>query len=146
MLSRWKILNKLFDQVTIKFKKFMEGRYGNDLLNSDLIIMYLLAFLIRIFTSGLLRTILFGAMWGILLFYLYRFFSTSIAARQEENRSYTELRNKVRSKLRFSELKDRDHRYFNCPNCDLRMRVPKGVGKITVECPKCHHEFSEDIK
>ncbi len=139
-------MNKLFDQIIIKFKKLMVGRYGNDLLNSDLIIFYLLAFLLRMFVSGILRTILFGAMWGFLLFYLYRFFSTSISTRQEENRSYIELRNKVKSKLRFSELKDRDHRYFSCPNCDLRMRVPKGVGKITVDCPKCHHEFTKEIK
>jgi glutaredoxin len=34
-----------------------------------------------------------------------------------------------------------DYSVVNCPNCPTRLRVPKGKGKLTVNCPKCKAEF-----
>lgn len=36
---------------------------------------------------------------------------------------------------------DAEHRIFRCPQCDQRVRVPRGRGKIAITCPKCGHEF-----
>lgn len=30
---------------------------------------------------------------------------------------------------------------INCPNCNAKLRVPNGKGKIKVKCPKCTKEF-----
>ena len=38
-------------------------------------------------------------------------------------------------------LKDREHRYFDCPKCHQTVRVPKGKGKIAISCPKCREKF-----
>ena len=38
-------------------------------------------------------------------------------------------------------IKDRQHRYFNCPRCRQVVRVPKGKGKISITCPKCREKF-----
>ena len=36
---------------------------------------------------------------------------------------------------------DREHRIFRCPNCDKRVRVPRGRGKIEITCPHCGNKF-----
>ncbi len=33
------------------------------------------------------------------------------------------------------------YKYFNCPNCNQKVRVPKGKGKIEITCPKCRTSF-----
>ena len=36
---------------------------------------------------------------------------------------------------------DRTHKFFTCPNCRNRLRVPAGKGKIAITCPKCGTRF-----
>ena len=41
----------------------------------------------------------------------------------------------------FDRLKDRQHRYFDCPKCHQMVRVPRGKGKISITCPRCREKF-----
>lgn len=42
------------------------------------------------------------------------------------------------------EVKDRkNYKYFQCPSCHQKIRVPKGRGKIRIHCPKCGHDFEK---
>lgn len=34
-----------------------------------------------------------------------------------------------------------DYKVVNCPECEARLRVPKGKGKIKITCPKCKLAF-----
>ena len=34
----------------------------------------------------------------------------------------------------------------NCPQCDQKLRFPKGVGGIVMVCPSCGKKFSSDFK
>ena len=38
-------------------------------------------------------------------------------------------------------IKDRQHKYFDCPKCRQPVRVPRGKGKIAITCPKCKEKF-----
>ena len=48
-----------------------------------------------------------------------------------------------RFRLRRTIHRDKDHRYFKCPNCGQQLRVPRGKGKITVTCRNCGVSFEE---
>lgn len=132
----------MFRKIGSAFRRMMYGRYGSDELNLLLLILAVLislcnAVLSSIFTQSevFVRWIspsLSLLMLGLLGVNLYRCFSRNIYKRQKENRR---LRNFL------TRLKDRSHRYYRCPGCHQRVRVPKGRGKINIRCPKCGNKF-----
>lgn len=132
----------MFRKIGSAFRRMMYGRYGSDELNLLLLILAVLislcnAVLSSIFTQSevFVRWIspsLSLLMLGLLGVNLYRCFSRNIYKRQKENRR---LRNFL------TRLKDRSHRYYRCPGCRQRVRVPKGRGKINIRCPKCGNKF-----
>ena len=122
--------------------RFMAGRYGNDQLNLALMVAYLALYLISILTHF---TILYWVALVLVLVSLFRCFSRKIERRRAENTRYLQLiRPLQRSFKTFrTRVKDRDHRYFKCPNCKQQMRVPRGKGRITVHCRTCGTTFEE---
>lgn len=44
-----------------------------------------------------------------------------------------------REKDHASQLKD--YRFFTCPTCKQKVRVPRGKGKIKIHCPRCKNDF-----
>ena len=73
-------------------------------------------------------------------------FSRNEVKRSEENmrwvKFWTELKTNV--KQFFVRLKNiRKYRYFKCPQCKARLRLPRKVGEVTVTCGKCHHQFKQ---
>jgi len=117
---------------------FMAGRYGTDKLNMALLIAALVMcflptvlMLLRL-NIPLLNLVLALGSYALTGYAIFRCFSRNTYKRYEENRKY----------LRFVErLKDRDHKYFDCPRCRQPVRVPRGKGKIAISCPKCKEKF-----
>ena len=112
---------------------FMAGRYGTDKLNIALLVAALVLCVLPIFIRlPLLNLILALGSYGLTSYAIFRCFSRNTYKRYEENRRY----------LRFVErIKDRQHKYFNCPRCRQSVRVPRGKGKIAITCPKCKERF-----
>ena len=120
-------------KLTAGLRSFMSGRYGTDKLNTTILGVGVVICLITIFIPWqqvdlALTTIAYGLMfWAI-----FRSLSRNTYKRYQENRKY----------LTFMErLKDREHRYFDCPKCRQPVRVPRGKGKIAITCPKCREKF-----
>ena len=115
------------------FRNFMAGRYGTDKLGLTLLgaalVMSLLSSFIPLIVVRLALTL---AYYGLMFWALFRMFSRNTYARYEENRKFLRF---------FDQLKDREHRYFNCPKCRQTVRVPRGKGKIAITCPKCTEKF-----
>ena len=63
---------------------------------------------------------------------------------QEQNQKYLQMTSKLR--LRFNKEKNlmkqrKTHHIYACPGCGQKIRIPRGKGKIEIECPKCHTKF-----
>ena len=115
----------------------MYGRYGTDRLNLALICMVLALSLLNnilyIFIRSDLLFSLLSLLYGALVVVaVYRMLSRNIVARRSENQKWMNFCNRLR---------DRNHRYFHCPRCKQRVRVPRHKGKINIRCPKCGERF-----
>ena len=111
----------------------MAGRYGTDKLNMAILgaglVICVLVMFIRQPIVDLILTLL---SYLLMIWAIFRMLSRNTYKRYQENRRY----------LRFLErLKDREHRYFDCPRCRQPVRVPRGKGKISITCPKCKERF-----
>lgn len=124
-------------------RRFMMGRYGGDQLSMALIILSVLLSLI----AQLIRIPLLGLIGYIPIFIaIYRILSRDISRRSMENYKFAMFMSPVYSWFRktwYHIVDSRTHRYFKCPNCKAKLRVPKGKGKIIITCPKCKTEFKE---
>lgn len=123
-------------------QRFMYGRYGTDELNIFLLVTYLVLLLLSVLPGlGLLETIAFVlVVWTV-----FRTLSRNYARRRAENAKFLKVVGPVIRwyRLRRTMLRDKEHRYFKCPNCGQQLRVPKGKGTITVTCRSCGISFRE---
>ena len=133
MNSFGNFLRQLGAKINAGLRRFMMGRYGTDKLNTAILGAGLVACLIQlvvrnVFVDLALTLVSYGLMgWAI-----FRALSRNTYKRYQENRKYLAL---------LQKLKDREHRYFNCPRCRQQIRVPRGKGKIAITCPKCKEKF-----
>ena len=114
-------------------RQFMLGRYGTDKLNMAILTAgVVLSVLVMFISNPLADGLLTFFAYVLMIWAIFRMLSRNTYKRYQENRKY----------LRFVErIKDRDHRYFDCPRCRQIVRVPRGKGKISITCPKCKEQF-----
>ena len=122
----------------------MMGRNGADALNRFLSIVLLVLLVVGLFVRGSFGAALGGVNLALLIYIYFRMFSRNIYQRQRENGAYLRLRYRVTSGVR--GMTDRwhqrkDFRFFKCPSCRTRLRVPRGKGKINIVCRKCGTSF-----
>ena len=120
----------------------MYGRYGGDQLSWFLLIVYVVLLLL----SGLPHLgILSWVALLVLAWSFFRMFSRRYDRRRAENARFLALAGPAIRwlKMRRTILTDREHRYFRCPNCGQYLRVPRGKGRITVNCRSCGVSFEE---
>ena len=123
-------------------RRMLYGRYGADQLSWFLLIVYVaLSILSGLPHLGLLSWV---AML-VLVWSFFRMFSRRYDRRRAENARFLAMAGPAIRwlKMRRTILRDRDHRYFRCPNCGQYMRVPRGKGRITVNCRSCGVSFEE---
>lgn len=130
-----------------RFYRFMQGRYGVDQLSKFLIFIGLIVILMSRFVGGFILNLI---GWLIILYTYFRIFSRNHTKRYKENAKYLYFVDRVRNFLRKNGFqkkrsllrKDRKtHHIYTCPSCRQRIRIPKGKGRIEVNCPSCSHKF-----
>ncbi len=121
-----------------KFMRFMAGRYGQDqlgkFLNIAIIVLFVVAILLS-FVSGVAYIVCYVLAVTLLAYNYYRMFSRQIYKRAAENQKFLNF------KAHLKQMKT--HKFFRCPKCKTKVRVPRGKGKICITCPKCREEFIE---
>ena len=115
----------------------MYGRNGTDSLNRALFIPIVLLFALSMFTQGNVRIIVSLFAWALIIYMYFRTFSKNIVKRRKENDWYERKINYIKTRARQAK----QYRFFTCPNCKTHLRVPRGVGKITITCKKCGTKF-----
>ena len=125
-----------------KFYRFMQGRYGIDQLNSFLMIVCVICFIVNMFIGSIVLTFIAYGTW---LFVIFRMFSKNIYARNLENDKYLNFFSPLSRwlKLKLMSKQDPSNKYFSCPKCKQMVRVPKGHGTVVVTCPNCQNKFEK---
>ena len=130
-----------------KFNKFMQGRYGVDELSRFTMGVALALIILTMFVNIVNRSV--GSVLDFLgiaaiVYAYFRIFSRNIQQRYAENQKYLQMTSKLR--LRFNKEKNlmkqrKTHHIYACPGCGQKIRIPRGKGKIEIDCPKCHPKF-----
>lgn len=119
--------------------RFMYGRNGLDQLGWATFVTEL----VLTFASGFVRvqavwmTLRLIAMVLIVLLF-YRMLSRDLPRRRAENAWFLRWWTPLRTGFRDARCRraDKAHKYVKC-SCGAWCRVPKGVGKVELMCPKC---------
>ena len=132
-----------FDKFRAAVSRFMSGRYGSDQLNLTMVIGALI-----VTTIGSLSGVYFLTLAAdaLLLLAIFRMFSKDRYRRAHENQMYREKTQKVRRAATawVNRVKNsRKYPYYTCPKCKQRLRVPRGVGNITITCKQCGTKFDK---
>ena len=126
-----------------KLSRIFSGRQGMDEFSKALFWMGLVCMLLSVLTVNVLKgvfSLLFNWLGLMLLIFSFvRAFSRRLGQREAENNAYLALRQKQRysrqaAKERRAQRKD--FCFFICPGCGVMLRVPRGKGKIHINC-KC---------
>ncbi len=120
-------------KMRVGMQRFMAGRYGTDKLNMAILgvglVLCLVSMFLRVPAVNMMLTLISYVLVGVAIF---RTLSRNTYKRYQENRKYLGM---------LQRMKDRQHRYYDCPRCHQQIRVPKGKGKIAITCPKCGEKF-----
>ena len=124
-----------------RMTRFMYGRYGNDQLSKLYLGMAMVCLAVNLVTR---LDLFYVAGLGFLIYGMYRSISKDIAKMSAQNQKYLNWR--YQRIVKYNQTKKhlaqrKVYRFYKCPGCSQKVRVPRGRGKIMITCPKCHAEF-----
>ena len=126
-------LRQFSARLSAGLQNFMAGRYGTDKLNMLILSVGLAVSLLSVFVQyAPVNLLLVVLSYGLMIWAIFRTLSRNTYRRYQENRRFLQIVGRV---------KDRNNRYFDCPKCRQMVRVPRGKGKISITCPRCHERF-----
>ena len=132
-----------FDKIRAGFARFMSGRTGVDQLSYAMVIAALVMTIIGGIAGIGLLTLMADAL---ILLAFYRMLSKNRLKRAQENANYLQKTQKLRRAVTewVNRVKNsKKYRYFTCPKCKARLRVPRGVGSVTITCKSCGTKFDK---
>lgn len=124
-----------------RMMRFMYGRYGNDQLSKLYLGLAIVCLIVNLFTD---LAIFYVAGLLLLIYSIYRSFSKDISKMAAQNQKFLNWR--YQRIVKYNNTKkhlaqSKEYRFYKCPGCKQKVRVPRGRGKIAITCPKCHAEF-----
>lgn len=123
-------------------QNFMAGRNGFDSLSVFLLLLAVILNLVARFT-GLLIISIFTLV--LIALAIWRIFSKNLAKRRAENCRFRNITGDMKdyfSNYRYRRQQKKQYKFFTCPECKSRLRVPRGKGNISVTCPRCGLKFN----
>ena len=123
--------------------RFMQGRNGADQLGIASMWTAVVLTLINAFLNSAIVSLLITALW---VWAIFRLLSRNVTKRREENAWFSARFYKIKTSVMQARERFKNRKkfvYFECPNCHLPLRLPRGVGNVTVKCSKCGHSFEK---
>ncbi len=117
-----------------------------DRLNKILAAAAVILWLVSRFLSGGLRTLAFYLFLFFAGICIYRALSRNLARRSEENQRLEQWARTLRDgseTLNRRKEQRAEYKIFKCPGCGMKMRVPRGQGKVRVTCRQCGAIFEK---
>ena len=132
-----------FDKLRAGYARSMSGRTGVDQLSYAMVIGALVMSIVGGLAGIGLLTLMADAL---ILLAFFRMLSKNRLKRAQENANYLQRTQKLRRAM--SEWSNRvknskKYHYFTCPKCKARLRVPSGVGNVTITCKNCGNKFDK---
>ncbi len=124
-----------------RLERFMAGRYGMDQLSRFIDFVALALLIVSIFVRF---PLIFYIATALIVWSYFRMFSRNIGKRSMENERFLAIWDRLTARgqnRRYYQEQRKMYRYFQCPGCRQKVRVPRGKGKICITCPKCRMEF-----
>ena len=116
------------NKITNGINNLMFGRYGLDILGIVIISLFVIFSLL-----GKVSVVFYIIALALMGYEIFRMISKNTVARERENAMLTSL---------FSKSKSKDgYVHFSCSNCGQHLRVPVGLGKKVITCPRCGNRF-----
>lgn len=126
-------------QVRAALARFLYGRNGVDQLGWAMVIAELaLSLLARLVNVAAFSAFVNTVTTVLLVLVLYRMLSKNLEKRRAENARFLRWWGPVAARFRGASARRADgaHKYVRC-SCGTMCRVPKGVGRVELTCPKC---------
>lgn len=128
-------MNKLRNALS----RFMYGRNGVDALSWALFGLELLLSIIgSLVRAQAASAALYFATTALMFVILLRMLSRNLTQRRAENARFLSWVSPALNNVRGAQARRADtaHKYARC-SCGAWCRVPRGVGKVELTCPKC---------
>lgn len=128
-------MNKLRNALS----RFMYGRNGVDALSWALfgleLLLSIIGSLVRVQAAS---AALYFATTVLMFVILLRMLSRNLTQRRAENARFLSWVSPALNNVRSAQARRADtaHKYARC-SCGAWCRVPRGVGKVELTCPKC---------
>ena len=124
-----------WSKVKAALVRFMQGRHGPDRMSMHLFYAGLILYLISVFLTRISAwfMILYYVAMVIEIYAIFRMFSRNNERRRNELEKYEQFLVRLKNSKKF--------KYFKCPNCKARLKLPRKVGKVKMTCGKCGHVF-----
>ena len=123
------------------------GRSGMDQLNKALLVGAVLCHLASLMISSLLLATLLH--YGCLLMAalcVVRAMSRNLERRYAENQRFLSGFGRIRIARESWQVRQeqrRQYKIFKCPSCGVKLRVPRGKGRLRINCRQCGASFEK---
>lgn len=132
-------MSNILYKIRCALARFMYGRNGVDALGWAMVVLgvalNLVSILVRIPVAVSILSYVSLALWVAVF---YRMLSRRLEKRRAENAKFMTWWGPKQNELRGAKARraDKTHKYVRCA-CGTYCRVPRGVGKVELTCPKC---------
>ena len=80
----------------------------------------------------------------LIIYAVFRMFSKNLVKRREENFRFCNISGDIKAGIaswKTQRSQSKEYKFFSCPGCKNKLRVPKGKGKLQITCPRCGLRF-----